>query len=338
MADRAIITARGAAAGPAAGDVEPAGVTVTGETGGGTLVEGDRSAIDALERQGFRVKLLRDTNLLRIGDQEIDIDAAPTAAPADADPGDAATLHLVQLVAPPNDEWVRIIEARDVDVVEPVSTYGLVVAARAGRVAALVELTFVAWTGPLRPELRIAPSARNQSGEVPLSITVYPASASADVAALVTARGGSVVRRTELPAAYGGVFALLTVTVAAISAAGSGDRPAPTARSRPSAGSASSSSSPISSTSSSSRRRRGSSRAPSRCAATSSSSSSSASSGSRGPTGRSTTSSTGARTVGRERTSSSRWRSSRCSPCSRARRRVTPERRSRWSSSRSSSS
>src|SRR5690348_14205747 len=124
MADRAIITARGAVAGPAAGDVEPAGVTVTGETAGGTLVEGDRSAIDALERQGFRVKLLRDTNLLRIGDHEIDIDAAPTAASADADPGDAANLHLVQLVAPPNDEWVRIIEARDVDVVEPVSTYG----------------------------------------------------------------------------------------------------------------------------------------------------------------------------------------------------------------------
>ena len=59
-----------------------------------------------------------------------------------------------------------------------------------------------------------------------------------------------------------------------------------------------------------------------------------ASSGSRGRTGRSTTSSMGARTAGRGRTSSSRWRSWRSSPCSRARRRVTPARRSRSSSSR----
>ena len=124
----------------------------------------------------------------------------------------------------------------------------------------------------------------------------------------------------------------------AVSAAGSGGRPGPTARSRPSAGSASSSSSTTSSTSSSSRRRRVSLPARCRSAAMSSSSSSSGSSGSRGRTGRSTTSSTGAKTAGREPTSSSRWRSSRCSPCSRARRRVTPGPRSRWSSSATSSS
>ena len=32
--------------------------------------------------------------------------------------------HLVQLAGPPTDEWVREIEARGVDVVEPISGYG----------------------------------------------------------------------------------------------------------------------------------------------------------------------------------------------------------------------
>jgi hypothetical protein len=81
MTDRAMVTRRepeAQALAPA--DADQLGVRVAAQTDSGTLVEADPDRLAALERQGFRVKLLRDTNLLRIGDHEIDIEAPGTAA------------------------------------------------------------------------------------------------------------------------------------------------------------------------------------------------------------------------------------------------------------------
>ncbi|MHA6785418.1 S8 family serine peptidase [Pseudonocardia saturnea] len=182
----------------------------------GSLVDADPARIADLERQGFRVKVLRDTNLLRIGDHEIDIDA-PADTTDGVPPGSRATWphHLVQLVAPPTEEWVRAIEERDVDVVEPVSAYGLFVSGPPERVAALLDLPFVAWTGPLLPRYRIAPSARGLTGAVTLSVTVFPAHEADGVARRVVGLGGSVERRKEVPSTYGDLFAVLTVGIAA---------------------------------------------------------------------------------------------------------------------------
>ena len=107
------------------------GVVAEADTPAGVLVRGTDGQYEALEAAGFRVKLLPDTNLLRIGRYTIDVetDAVPDV-PRELDIS-AAELpgwphHLVQLAGPPIDAWVRAIEARGLDVVEPVSGYGVV--------------------------------------------------------------------------------------------------------------------------------------------------------------------------------------------------------------------
>jgi len=215
MTDKAIVTSRnaqGASRGEAIAAAGGADIAVDQEVPDGTLVAGEPTSLLALEGQGFRVKLLRDTNLLRVGDQTIDIEAATPQIAADA--ADSAWIHhLVQLAAPPTPEWVAAIEEIGVDVVEPISAYGLFVVGDAGNVAALTSLPFVAWTGPFLPSYRIAPSAKGLEGQVPLSITVYPETAVDSVVATVTAAGGTVVRVQEAPATYGGTYGKVTAEV-----------------------------------------------------------------------------------------------------------------------------
>ena len=221
MTDKAIVTPRSdRTRGPAAVAIATAGgpdVAVDQEMPAGTLVTGEASQLLALEDQGFRVKLLRDTNILRIGDRTIDIESPAPLADAGAGPaiaGDAGwSHHLVQLAAPPTAEWVEAIEARDVDVVEPISSYGLFVVGEPAAVAGLGELPFVAWTGPFLPEYRVDRSARGLRGRVPVSILVYPDSAGGGVAAAVRAAGGEIVHDQPVPATYGGTFTKLTADI-----------------------------------------------------------------------------------------------------------------------------
>ena len=128
----------------------------------------DRSQSTRRSRAGFRVKLLPDTNLLHIGRYTIDVetDAVPEV-PRELDIS-AAELpgwphHLVQLAGPPIDTSVKEIEARGIDVVEPVSGYAVFVYATGDAVNALRDLPFVVWTGPLKPAYRIVASAAANS-------------------------------------------------------------------------------------------------------------------------------------------------------------------------------
>ena len=143
MSNKALITRRrGPAPEPpeaaALPDLQAMGVVVEADTPAGLLVRGTDGQFEALEAAGYRVKLLPDTNLLRIGRYTIDVemDAVPEV-PRELDVS-AAELpgwphHLVQLAGPPLESWVREIEARGVDVVEPVSGYALFVHAPSRR-------------------------------------------------------------------------------------------------------------------------------------------------------------------------------------------------------------
>ncbi len=82
MATKALITRRGAArteAAPmlASTAAEGLGLTVEHHLPAGTLVVGDDEQLAALEAQGYRVKLLTDTNILTVGSYRIDIEAPP---------------------------------------------------------------------------------------------------------------------------------------------------------------------------------------------------------------------------------------------------------------------
>ena len=202
-------------------EAEGSGVRVEEQTSGGTLVSGETSQLEQLENQGFRVKVLPNPDQLRIGDYVINTNANSEATPElprayklSRQETKAWTHHLVQLVAPPTEEWVKAIEERGVDVVEPVSAYGLFVVGRPEQVNALRELSFVSWTGPFEPAYRISPELRTMKGHIQyVKVTAYPASAVAAVQAAVEAGNGVVVNQQEGQASYRDILVTLLIEI-----------------------------------------------------------------------------------------------------------------------------
>lgn len=185
------------------------GLTVEQDLSNGSIVNlDDEAQVAQLEASGFRVKVLRDTNLLKIGNYEINTSAATEddaiAAPAasvaavgDVPLESAAEWkhHLVQLAGPPNEEWTRQIEAQGVDVVEPISAYGLFVVGSPAAVANLRKLPFVTWVGPFKPAYRIAPNLSGRTGRIHyVSIGVYPENEVPRVKAKLAELNGTIVR------------------------------------------------------------------------------------------------------------------------------------------------
>src|SRR5215212_343714 len=114
MSTKALITRRGAP-GPATEGAEGLaaarrGLNVEGVLPQGTLIREGEERYAELEAQGFRVKLLPDTNILEVGAYRIDTEASTAEAamaedlpvPAES-PESPWTHHLVQLIAPPTD-------------------------------------------------------------------------------------------------------------------------------------------------------------------------------------------------------------------------------------------
>ncbi|MDP8957255.1 MAG: S8 family serine peptidase [Actinomycetota bacterium] len=183
MSQKAVISRRGV---PATRDVarlesqaESLGLAVEQQLPQGVLVSGDEGQLTRLEAEGFRVKMLADTNILEVGSYRIDIENDPPAVPRNLEvPRELKETwphHLVQLIAPPTEDWTRIIEAEGVDVVEPISRYGLFVVAAPAQVEPLAELPFVAWTGPFKPAYRLHPNLAGLTGRIRyVRMNVYP--------------------------------------------------------------------------------------------------------------------------------------------------------------------
>ncbi len=221
MVDKAILTWRGGGRSVRALAQETAAADRVGAarelaTPTGTIISGSDEQFRELESQGYRVKVLPDTNILRIGRYRIDVERAepapevPRGLSVDRDATPDWPHHLVQLAGPPHLEWIDEIERRGVDVVEPLSGYGLFVFGADQDVTALRELPFVVWTGPLEPAYRISTTA----DDVPLdhiSVGIYPPEAVAEVRALAETAGAAVAAEGRQPAGYGGEFATLTV-------------------------------------------------------------------------------------------------------------------------------
>ena len=224
MSQRALITRRagGTGAAPARASAslkaESLGLTVEASPPHATLVSGSAKQYAELEAQGFRVKVLPDTNILSVGSYRIDVEAAapkvPAALEVPAALKDAWPHHLVQLVGPPNQEWIRAVEAEGVDVVEPVSAYGLLVACSPAEAKSLKALPFVVWVGPFKPAYRVAPNVKGLTGVVRfLSVGVYPESAVDETADGIRAAGGKVVEEERPPETYKTNFGRLHVEI-----------------------------------------------------------------------------------------------------------------------------
>ena len=213
MANKALVTLRRSpdamAEGRAAGDVaREKGLSVEHDLPNGSIInlEGE-GQVEELEASGFRVKVLPDTNLLKIGVYQIDTEVASEGegdfAPSPPVPGplevpaeraDDWPHHLVQLAGPPTEEWTRQIEEQGVRVVEPVSAYGLFVYGSPQAVSALRDLAFVTWVGPFKPAYRVAPNLLDASGKIRyVNVGIYPEAAVGSVRDEILRLGGVVV-------------------------------------------------------------------------------------------------------------------------------------------------
>lgn len=222
MTTKALITRRGvtrttAVAAMESSEAENLGLTVEHHLPQGTLVSGDEKKYADLEAQGYRVKVLPNTNMMQIGAYKIDIEAALPKVPKELEvPEELGTTwshHLVQLAGPPNEDWIRAIEEQGVDVVEPISAYGLFVIGSTEQVESLKSFPFVAWVGPFKPAYRVHSNLSGREGKIKyVSVGVYP---EAEVEALKAflIKTKSTIFRESSPQDHNGKYTRLVVEV-----------------------------------------------------------------------------------------------------------------------------
>lgn len=187
----------------------------------------DEQQAAELEASGFRVKLLPETNILDVGDYRIDTEASPqndetgdlpTSVPADLDVPPQLTEswphYLVQLAGPPTMEWIRRIEERGLNVVEPVSLYGLFVTGSPDVTVSLLELPFVTWVGQFKPAYRIAHELLGMEGRIQyVNVGVYPEKALSTVRRAIEDMGGRIKENWEQRGSHRPDYGILIVDV-----------------------------------------------------------------------------------------------------------------------------
>lgn len=172
MKTTAIITKPGKNFGESAADAQTAataeGCVVKSQLPNGTLVQGTPQSLESLQKLGYRVKLLPNTHLLRVGPVTIDIEAAPPVLSQDLTVGAGTPWrhHLVQCIAPPIPEWRAQISQTGASIIELVGPYGLYVLGSPDQLGSVAALPFVAWTGPFQPAYRVDNSLAGKSGMI----------------------------------------------------------------------------------------------------------------------------------------------------------------------------
>ncbi|MDW7651794.1 MAG: S8 family serine peptidase, partial [Bacillota bacterium] len=177
----------------------------------GILIKGSRRQLILLEKKGYRVKLLRGTDMLTIGDFEIKTDRGDVPIHI---PENYAnwTHYLIQLIAPPLPQWVSELEQKGLDVVEPIGAYGLFVVCSREQIMHAAILPYVAWVGPFLPKYRIHRSLHRLQGHITyLSIAIYPPHKMSRVIETVLNAGATLVRKTCPESYYRGQYGELLI-------------------------------------------------------------------------------------------------------------------------------
>jgi subtilisin family serine protease len=205
------------------------GLAVEKSSSEGTLISGNREQFRNIESEGFRVKILPNTNILEIGSYRIDTEKeshdissgisftenfkneSVTVLPDLSIPENLKvnwTHHLIQLKEPPTQDLIRAIEDRGVDVVEPISSYGLFVVGKPENVYKLKDnLTFVEWVGPFLPAYRINNNLLGLKGNIKyVSIGIYPPSDADTVKQTILRFHGKIMTETSPIEGYQGEY------------------------------------------------------------------------------------------------------------------------------------
>jgi hypothetical protein len=189
------------------------------------LIEGDDAHYQALEAQGFRVHVYRDTHLVRLANVTLDLTAPPAVVGASAVPAALAASwphHLVQFAGPPLAAWIALLEGRGLEVLGKVSDYAVLVTGSPAAVAAAAAdaAAHVTWTSPMQPAWRIHRALVGATGTIKnLRAVVYPPERADDVAAAITGAGGTIVQRHDAVPGRAGAPANLFAEVPAAAVA-----------------------------------------------------------------------------------------------------------------------
>lgn len=218
MSERYVIVHRTEADRPI---VEADGVGVVSPLDRGFVVDADERQVERLEKEGWRVKAVRDPHTIRLFTYEIDTaggELPPT--PPGFEPVEAAdgVNHLIQLVGPVQESWLATLAERGIRLVEAVSPHAYYVRGDAESVASADALPFVEWTGPLAPAFKVNPELLSGNPEVgtdlglgaieAVDIGVLAEGDVDGVATLVTSLGGTVLAiAPESPDAFRSVTA-----------------------------------------------------------------------------------------------------------------------------------
>lgn len=190
--------------------MEADGVTVVEALDRGFVVDVDERQVERLEREGWRVKAVRDPHTLRLFTYEIDTAGGalpPVPKGFEGVEGTGTVQHLVQLVGPVQESWRAALAEAGAEIVEAVGPHAYLVRADAATLAAVAALRFVEWTGPLAPAWKVNPdllggdpSVGTDRGLGPIGSVDIGVLADGDVdgvAALVIASGGTVLAVTK---------------------------------------------------------------------------------------------------------------------------------------------
>lgn len=160
--------------------IEDAGLRIVREHPDGYMVAAAGS-LDALAAWGFRARLLRERNLLRLASVTLDLSQslAEPAPDLSVPPSLASTWPhwIIQLDGPPTASWLDAIRAAGASQLHPIPPYGLWAILPADAVPAVRGLDFVAWCEPMQPAYRLHPSLDGASGVRPLRVQVLPVEA-----------------------------------------------------------------------------------------------------------------------------------------------------------------
>jgi len=146
-------------------------------------------SLDALAAQGFRARLLRDRNLLRLASVTLDLSQSlPVPAPDLMVPPSLVSTWphwIIQLEGPLTASWLDAIRAAGASQLHPIPPYGLWAIVPADSVPVVRSLDFVAWCEPMQPAYRLHPSLDGASGVRLLRVEVLPVEAVDEVLGLV---------------------------------------------------------------------------------------------------------------------------------------------------------
>ena len=187
----------------------------------GVIVKADKKKLFELESQGFRVKVIPDTNIISLGRYKFDLSKdelpeLPRSMDLSKSKEKIWKQHIVQLAGPIQKEWLQKLRKIGIDIVDRISNYGLLLYGDRALIERAEKLPFITWAGFNKPAYRISQNLEGKRGRVKwVNISVYPASEKEGVIEKIKSYNGEIESIDEMSSMYGDDYAVILAELAA---------------------------------------------------------------------------------------------------------------------------